>query len=83
MDYNFQEMVRELGGVIIQIDPKKGSYINPLEVVDSQITVKDFFDSFGNIKPFEVVSKETGITIEMYEQAATIIRFARVGNTQK
>lgn len=48
-------------------NPKEGSYFNPLEVVDTKITVRDLLDSFGNIKPFEVVSQATGITLEMYQ----------------
>ncbi|MCY9763208.1 hypothetical protein M5X06_22205 [Paenibacillus alvei] len=81
MENNYQELVSKLGGVIIQIDPKEGSYINPLEVVNSEITVKDFFDSYGNLKPFEIVTKTTGITLEMYKQAVSIIRVANGENT--
>ncbi|OZQ97336.1 hypothetical protein [Paenibacillus sp. VTT E-133291] len=73
----------KIGGEIVQIDPKNrsGSYIKPLEAVDSKITVRDLLDSFGNIKPFEVVSQVTGITLEMYQQAVSIIRIARGQNT--
>ncbi|MNW32192.1 hypothetical protein D3C74_91300 [compost metagenome] len=81
MDNDLQELISEFDGKIVQIDPQKGSYLNPFEVVDSKITIKDFFDSFGNIKPFEVVSKATGITLEMYQQAVSIINIARGENT--
>lgn len=83
MDKNLQELINKLGGKIVQIDPKNnsGSFFNPLEVVDSKITVRDLLDSFGNIKPFEVVSQATGITLEMYQQAVSIIRIARGENT--
>ncbi|MBY3621287.1 hypothetical protein HGO21_17185 [Acinetobacter sp. CUI P1] len=78
-----KELICKIGGEIVRIDPKNssGSYINPLEVVDSKITVRDLLDSFGNIKPFEVVSQVTGITLEMYQQAVSIIRIARGQNT--
>ncbi|MEK3987653.1 hypothetical protein MHB77_30430 [Paenibacillus sp. FSL K6-3166] len=82
MDKNSKELICKIGGEIVQIDPKNssGSNINPLEVVDSKITVRDLLDSFGNIKPFEVVSQVTGITLEMYQQAVSIIRIARGQN---
>lgn len=81
MDNNLQELISKLDGEIVKIDPKNSSYINPLEIVDSKITVRDLLDSLGNIKPFEVVSKATGITVEMYQQAASIIRITRGENT--
>lgn len=81
MDNNYQELVSKLNGVIIQIDSREGSNINPLEVVDKKITVRDLLDSFGNIKPFEVVSQATVTTLEMYQQAVSFIRIARGENT--
>lgn len=83
MDNNLQEMISKLGGEIVEIDPNDDSYINPLEVVDSKITVKDLLDSYGNIKPFEVVTKKTRITLEMYQQAVSIIRIMRGQNTYR
>lgn len=73
----FKKMVSELGGTVIQLDPSESSKFNPLAVVDSKITVKDLQDSFGNIKPFEVVNKATGISLEMYQRAVSFIRTIR------
>ncbi|OBZ15858.1 hypothetical protein A8L34_27825 [Bacillus sp. FJAT-27264] len=83
MDKNYQELISKLGGKVIKIDPQNTSKINPFEIVESRRSVKDMLDHRGEIKPFEDVSKETGITLEQYQQAEFIIRTMRGENPSR
>lgn len=46
MDNNYQELISKLGGIVIKIDPQNTSKINPFEIVESHIAVKDMLHHY-------------------------------------
>ncbi|KZE78168.1 hypothetical protein AV654_19525 [Paenibacillus elgii] len=81
MDKNAQKFVKELislSGEVVTLDPQDGgSKIDFLETKKSKISIEDILECNGELKPFEVVSKETDITLEQYQHAETIIRITQ------
>lgn len=86
MNDNMNDLIEKFGGKIIEIDPSQSSTFNPFEIpVDPQIqntllppiTIKDVLDADGELKSFEILSNERGLTRDMYIKAQEILSVLR------
>ncbi|MEK5400122.1 hypothetical protein [Paenibacillus sp. FSL K6-2859] len=86
MDDKMNDLVEKLGGRIIDIDPSEITTFNPFEIPgDPQmrhaahppITIKDVLDANGELKSFEILSNEIGLTMEMYIKAVEFLSVLR------
>ncbi|MFB5269306.1 hypothetical protein ACE41H_21325 [Paenibacillus enshidis] len=78
MNDKMNDLVEKLGGRIFEIDPSKSTKFNPFEIsADHQITIKDVLDENGELKAFEILSDEIGLSMDMYIKAEEILSLLR------
>ncbi|GAA0848004.1 hypothetical protein ABER99_21780 [Paenibacillus glucanolyticus] len=74
MNDKMNDFVEKFGGKIIEIDPSKSTVFNPFEIsANPQITIKDVLDENGELKSYDILSKETSLTMDQYKVAEELL----------